>query len=730
MYKIITLLIFVTIFSYSKEPKTKEIDIGNIINTASRVQTDIKESPGNSTIVTTEDIKLRPNTKFSDTIRGLDGIRTTKGRGMETFDSITIRGISGGTNVLVDGVSLNDMNNSTKMLTSMGAQDLEKVEVVRGPFSSLYGSGSLGGVINFITRMPEQLETNASIGYGNPYFRNKAAQNLVRGYVSLGDAYFNKIFKIKASYGWTTSKGYAADTAWTSSIENGVIGYIPTSSSTGSQRYAVGDMGRQSYGNHDARIKTQIDITDNDVLDIGFNYSNYNYVHIDQKTFLQKDGKPYYGSTVGNPNTSGTAGNIPYSYVGGMGNEKYNQFVEFIKYKHYFENQTLETNFSRIDGYDIWLGPNGDATPEGGTGKKVSTKHQKTAADILYNMDFLNEELRLLIGLDYKLLQLDVNNNHIKDWRYFGSNQTQFAGKSGGKAHFVGIFADVSGSLLNNMLVLSLGGRFDYWRGMNYYSIDQNNKGLPSKGNKKSAFSPKFSINYNPINTTTLKFSLGQAFRVPTLNQMFSTHILNDGTSILGNPNLKPETATSFDLGIEQETFTTKGLVKAYYFFTHLSNAIYKGNDKYQNAGAARLQGIELSYKQPLPLNFGIYTSYTLTHSRMIKNSVEPASVGKYLTGIPLHLGYIQTYYENYGFFGSIGSEFMSKPYARADNKDTISKVYGATDGYVLVDLKIGYNFNKHLKIETDFTNILNYKYYSYYRAPGSAFFVSLSGKY
>lgn len=175
MGRFIIALVFLFIFiGQIFAGNNKEIDIGEVISTANRIEVDSKNAPGNTDVVNKKDIILRPNAKFSDTIRGLDGVRIPKGRGMETFDSITLRGISGGTSVLIDGVGLNDMNNNTKMLTSMSAMDLEKVEIVRGPFSSLYGSGALGGVVNFITKMSDKLEVNANIGYGNPFIKNNA----------------------------------------------------------------------------------------------------------------------------------------------------------------------------------------------------------------------------------------------------------------------------------------------------------------------------------------------------------------------------------------------------------------------------------------------------------------------------------------------------------------------------------------------------------------------------
>lgn len=707
-----------------------DINIGEVTTTANKTSALTSESAGNISIVTKQDVNKTPNAKFSDTLRGLESINTPKGRGLETFDNVTIRGISGGTNILIDGVSINDMNNNAKMLTSMNALDLERVEVIRGPFSNIYGSGALGGVVNFITQMYDELTIKASIGYGNPLQDKNAPQNLLRGFATFGDAYFNKKLKIKASYAFSTSKGYAADEAWVSSTQQNVSGYIPTTSSTGEIRYIVGDMGRQSYNTHDFRLQSKLDIGDNGELSASFNYSNYNYRHIDQQTFLSQNGEKYWGNSSNIQNPQGT---IPYAFVGGMGNESYNQFIEAIKYKHYFSNSILEFNISRLDGFDYWNGPNADASPFGGSGKQVYTRHQKNTLDLFYFLD-LNKNFSLLFGLDYKMLSMDINNHNIFDWRYLDSPKMTFEGKSGGDSHFVGAFGDVNMKFLDDELIASIGGRVDYWLGNDYYNINANGIGLPTRGNRKFAFSPKLSINYNLSNIILLKTSIGQAFRVPTLNQMFSEYTYNDGTKILGNPNLKPENATSFDIGIEQKIINNP--IKIFYFYTHLSNAIYRDNatSSYQNAGSARLQGIEIAYKENLFYDFSFHITYTWTDSKMLKNSANPNSIGKKLPGIPEHKAYINLYYEynhlysqDSKIYASLGYEFASKAYNNADNLDTIKNVYGAKDSYSLFDFRIGMKFNKEFSVNFDITNLFNQKYYSYYKAAGRAFFLSLN---
>ena len=216
------------------------------------------------------------------------------------------------------------------------------------------------------------------------------------------------------------------------------------------------------------------------------------------------------------------------------------------------------------------------------------------------------------------------------------------------------------------------------------------------------------------------------------MSQLIANYKYSDGTQVLGNPTLRPESVTSFDIGIEQKIPAHyEGLIKAYYFHTYLEDIIYRdsANQSYLNGGLALINGLELSYRQNLPLSFGVLFTYTFTNSQMLQNPANPATIGKKLTGIPTHLAYGQIYYDDSRFFGSFGVECMSKPFSREDNSDTISGVYGAIDSYILADVRLGVRFGGHYEVSLNATNIFNHKYYSYYRAPGAAFYVQIGGR-
>lgn len=115
--------------------------------------------------------------------------------------------------------------------------------------------------------------------------------------------------------------------------------------------------------------------------------------------------------------------------------------------------------------------------------------------------------------------------------------------------------------------------------------------------------------------------------------------------------------------------------------------------------------------------------------SKILK-SIESATIGNKVAGIPAHMAYGALNYDKGAFYGSFGVEYASKPYKNAMNTLTPSGVYGATDSYIIADLRLGWRINKNLDISSNITNLFNHTYYSYYRASDRAFFVSLSGRF
>lgn len=715
------------------------VNLGKSIVSASRVDTPINEAPGNVSVVTQKEINLRPNYKFSDTLRGFEGLQQSKSRGMDTFDGVKIRGLSGAA-VMIDGIMLNDINNNTKMLTAMSADNIEQVEVVRGAFSNIYGSGAVAGAMNFITSMPTAFETRASFGYGSSLGTEFAPKNTFRGYVSVGDAFLEKKLRVKLSFGMTNSQGYAADSVVVSDVNGYQGGKLTLDSNTGGLRYNIGDMGNQAYQTYDSALKAEYDIGDVGTLSSYLRWNMYSYDHKNQRTFLTQNGNPSYGNNVDINNGKPA----PILYGRHIGKEMYHQLVSAVGYKHYLADDShIEVKFSRIDGWDKFNNPDGGANPQnantsinGGVGSQTNHKYETNNLDLLYLAN-VSENHRILSGVQYRHNIYTQTLDYIANWKDFNSTSQGRATSGyaqGGKSANVGVFSEWQGIFFES-LSTNIGVRYDFWQGYDVYK----DADVYAK-NTKHNLSPKISLNYALSDITRLKSSFGQAFKAPTLSQMFSNRALTDGTFIKGNPHLKPENVISFDAGFEWDIVLGEdyGAFKMYYFNNTITNAIMQYSrdyadvnlrGMYDNLGKNRIQGIESSLMLPLGYGLSVHLTYTFMDSRILK-SIESATIGNKVAGIPSHLAYGALNYDKGAFYGSFGVEYASKPYKNAMNTPTPSGVYGATDSYIIADLRLGWRINKNLDISSNITNLFNHTYYSYYRASGRAFFVSLSGRF
>ncbi len=127
----------------------------SVIVSATRVPTPAREVASSITVITAEDIEARQERTISDVLKDVPGLNVVQTGGPGGVTSVFIRGTnSNHTKVLIDGIDVSDPSNSTGAFDfgQLLTPDIERIEVLRGPQSGLYGSDAIGGVINIITR--------------------------------------------------------------------------------------------------------------------------------------------------------------------------------------------------------------------------------------------------------------------------------------------------------------------------------------------------------------------------------------------------------------------------------------------------------------------------------------------------------------------------------------------------------------------------------------------------
>jgi hemoglobin/transferrin/lactoferrin receptor protein len=159
--------------------------------TATRTSTDVFRTPSAVTVLGREDIRDRAPDTVTDLFRELPGLDVN---GVGTNQTRpTIRGQRGQRILLLeDGMRLNNTRRQQDFGELVGLVDIsiiERVEVVRGPASVLYGSDAIGGVVNLITRVPgegEDLKGTVRYRYSTHDTQNKVEASLSGGYGGLG----------------------------------------------------------------------------------------------------------------------------------------------------------------------------------------------------------------------------------------------------------------------------------------------------------------------------------------------------------------------------------------------------------------------------------------------------------------------------------------------------------------------------------------------------------------
>ncbi|WP_439596942.1 TonB-dependent receptor plug domain-containing protein [Falsiroseomonas sp.] len=129
--------------------------IPETIVTATRIPTEAERVPAAITVLTRQDIEERGYQTLAEALATVPGMNMVQTGGLGQQASVFIRGTaSRHVLVLLDGVPVNDPSEANGAF-NFGNEllgDIERIEVVRGPGSSLYGSGAIGGVINLVTR--------------------------------------------------------------------------------------------------------------------------------------------------------------------------------------------------------------------------------------------------------------------------------------------------------------------------------------------------------------------------------------------------------------------------------------------------------------------------------------------------------------------------------------------------------------------------------------------------
>jgi len=698
------------------------VDIGEVSVTATKTEKLTSESPASVSIISNKDLEQKNVSRVTDALQTVPSLNMSAG----PFNGQMSQGVGGGTftfrgmdssrtAVLIDGKSMTDGFSSKVDFRTILVDDVEKIEVVPGAFSSLYGSNAIGGVINIITKEPTKPETTIKYkrGFGDAsgndysiYHRNKSENGIgvVLGYGHQErDGYENEfVTKTPSGTGGTTA----------------VTGGVATTNNSGTPTFIIGDKGKSSWKQDNVVVKINYDLDEYSKVYGGVAYNTYETKQEGYNSYLRDASGNIVSSATDLTFDNTTKFSLKETDFASSTPLEQGDLRKHIGYEGLiYNNYDVKLEISHIDRTSWYNLRTTGAFSDGG-GKNNSSPSE--TLDILAQVEFeLNSYNNIVMGLSQRNTELNREVYNLSNWRNENSKTTleeTVDGKSSNSSVF--IQDEIS---IGESFVVYAGGRYDNWttEGSNY-KVGVYDDTFTKRTD--SAFSPKLSVVYLPTKDITLRASAGNSFRAPDNYQLYGT-LYCCSTYYLSNPDLKPETATSYELGAEWRV-NPKFKTGISLYQTTLKDMIFNKtidatHTKANNAGEAQVRGLELTVNSSLNDWMDLDLSYSKTDSEMLKNDAAPATVGNKLAYTPemMWSAVLSGKYEKWS--GLIEVKHTGKSFNNIENTQTVEGVFGATDSFTMTNMKVGYQIGDNVKFNLAINNVTDEEVYQYYLLPG-----------
>jgi len=715
-----------------------------IVVTATRSPINLKEAPASVSVIDAVDIERMTIFTIDEALKNSVGLMNRRTKGfMETTPSLTIRGFSNARDnlLLVDGIPQNDSRNGQINWTMIDVELVDRIEVVRGPFSSLYGSNAMGGVVSVVTRRPT--ESGISIKAGSGGSLGATAPDDTQDLSLSGTWRVNDTLSLAGNLRQRSTNGYASthvnvSDAAIAALPAGVTGARPYRSNIGSATNLVGDTGDNWYDDDSVNLRLSYSPSEVTRLDLSWADSSGTYGYDSphslltgpngEQTFANISLTSWLNGAVFARGGSVDQTNIGLTYSTRMGDVGARLSLGHI------EKSGTTVIVGGITQSNSGHSARNPVTFQGGDGRLAPANDTgKVTADL--QLDWaVGERHELILGVAGSQGDIDEKRWSLNDWsdpgsRYFLGSVTQAEDRS------MSLYVQDMWSVTDT-LTAYVGARQDWWEmkgGQTWQHVLGEGSGvLRYKSVKTDTLGPKLSLVYLPQETTSYRFSVGKAFRPPNLYEFFGTAQIG-GDSFVGNPDLEAETAISWELGIDHDFRNGINLV-ATAFYSELDDMIQTissaGLSMPQNTSEAEIRGYEVEMSGSLPFGLLWSANYTRTDTEVTDHATSPDLIGKALTHAPRDMYNLSLQWSHDRWDISASHYYQSKRYTRADNADDVTGVPGATDSFVLTDAKVSYALSEHYSAALGINNIFDEEYRQFYLSPGRSWFAEFRVRY
>jgi len=617
-----------------------KIALKPITVTASRTERRITEVSSSVSIITEEQIEDSNAKNVPDLLKNLEGIYTYDASGVGTAGRINMRGFWGGMSthqlVLVDGVPQNESRDKLVDWGLISLDNIERIEVVRGPASALYGDNAVSGVINIITKKPSDVpETRIFGSYGDFETQNYRAST---------SGYFKKIgYCLGASR--KSTDGFRKHSDYENLHLNGKLDFMidETQSAKLSLDYYSRERGVHPWAltetqveqdRRQARPGSENDESEADKFNLGLTYRN---------------------------DAIGKISNIDGTF-----------------YYRYKDNEAFYTS-----------GSTGSSTKE----QLCEENTYGLTPRLNVNVDFFGMEHSFTTGIDLERNDVDYE-EYNAPYQARGSMRKDYSVEK----DKIGPYIQGEVKLFEPLMFMA-GVRYDYVEFDFTDYKDESN----SKGSHMSKISPRCGIVYTYREDSSFYANYSQAFRSPTIGQLFTY-------GSYSNPDLSPEEATNYEIGVHHQIADNVKVNTALYWMELDDEILYDYSaSQYKNIGETSHKGIETGLDIEVMDGLVGFANYTYTRAKEESGS----SSGNYLTNVPIHKGGLGVSYDtDIGLKANLRINRVGSSYLDSANENKLAP-------YTTMDAKISYKY----KIWSAFMavdNLLDKEYNSYGFKSGS----------
>jgi len=672
-----------------------------------------------------------PNSKVSvsaDQLRVTTSVRNTEDA-LRYFPSLLVRkrhvgdtqaplatrtsgvGASARSLIYADGVLLsaligNNNNFASPRWGMVSPEEIERIDVLYGPFSAAYPGNAIGAVVNITTSMPDKLEATATAASNVQHFSQYGTRGEFPAYQfsgTLGDKVGPFSWFISANH--VDSKGQPLGFVTTTRSPAG----FPDVNRNGQPISVIGAGGLEHQRQDNLEAKLALDLPSslrltwrsalflNDTDAHAHSYTGTPTSAFSNQIYRFDERHWMHAVTL-----ERTGDAVSWSLIGSL-------------YDYAKDEQRLPSSASPPSR----SGP-GSIVRMNGTGWR--TLDAKAATDALAGQQISG-------GAHYDGFTLRNRRFATDDWR--SGAPGALIQEARGHTRTLALWAEDQWSLRPS-LKLTVGARYEWWKaygGRNFSAapaLDVDQPGRTAQG-----LSPKLSLRWQPAPRWTVSLSGARALRFPTVSELYQA--VSVGPVLTSpNPELRPEKALSEELAVERKT--RRGHIRLSLFNESVRDALVSqlaplpGFDApvnhVQNIGCTRTRGIELAFDQRhlLP-RVDLSGSVTLADPKTVSDPAFPAAEGKLIPQVPRRRATLVATWRPIDRLSlTAAARYSSRMFGTIDNSDVVGHTYQGFEGYFVADVRALYRLTRHIDVAAGVENLTDKRYFLFHPFPGRTF--------